>query len=309
MIKNIIVFGAGAIGGLYGAILSERNNVILIGRKDHTDKINTRGLFVKGIVTDNFKIRTLTQLESIKERTLVVVTTKIYDQKRALEQILNKSQKDTIILSIHNGIDESLSRFCKENGVLKGITTYEVNFLTPGHLEYNKEGITIIEDSPYSGEIREVFMNSGIKTTISPNIEYDAWKKLVINCMINPITAILEIETNQLLNNNLYEIQKEIYAECIKILGVKGFYFQENLLERLSKKIKFYNTNSQSSMRQDILKRKKTEIDYINGIIVRYGKEYGIPTPVNQAILNLVKYKEKQYIKTKERQYDTNNKE
>ena len=101
---KIIILGAGAIGSLFGAKLSKSNNVILIGRKQHVDKINKNGLKITGLENKKYKLTAKTKINKIEKNTLILLTTKVYDNKKAINKIKNLVKKDTIIQCIQNGL-------------------------------------------------------------------------------------------------------------------------------------------------------------------------------------------------------------
>ncbi len=125
---------------------------------------------------------------------------------------------------------------------------------------------------------------------ISNEMPEETWKKLIVNCVINPLTAVLRVRTNEIMADSLKKTRHEIIQECIAVGTAEGIRFESNLEECVERKIACY-TNF-SSMCQDIMKQKKTEIDFLNAKIVELGRKHGIPTPVNEALVSLIRFLE-----------------
>ncbi|MBI2647135.1 hypothetical protein HYW99_01545 [Candidatus Woesearchaeota archaeon] len=136
---NIIVLGAGAIGSLYGAKLSKLNNVILVARKEHANNINKNGLKITGLENKTYRLKAITEINKIEDNTLILLTTKVYDSAKAINDIKNLIKKDTIILCLQNGlyaeniVKEIIGKKCL---VLRAITNFGAIFLKPGVIDY-----------------------------------------------------------------------------------------------------------------------------------------------------------------------------
>ena len=292
---NIIVLGAGAIGSLYGAKLSKLNDVILIAKKQHADKINKNGLKVVGLENKVYKLNAVTKVERIERGTLILLTTKVYDSKKAVNTIKNLIKKDTIILCLQNGLySEEIAK--KIAGakclVLRGITTFGAIFLSPGISHYQNNGYTAIEKSSRSDEIAENFKKCGLNGHVSKNMKKDMWKKLVLNCVLNPLTAILRIENRGIADKRLDPLKKLIVEECLKAAKKDGIKFDIDFLKTINESVR--NSKNISSMQQDLMKGKQTEVEYLNGAVVGLCKKYGIKCPVNESLIAIIKSLEKQ---------------
>lgn len=291
---NIIVLGAGAIGSFYGAKLSELNDVILVTRKEHANNINKNGLKITGLENKRYKLKASTKIKNIDENTLILLTTKVYDSKKAINIIKNLIKKDAIILCLQNGLyseDVVKGIVGKKRMVLRAVTNFGAAFLKPGTVQYNNYGSTLIEKSPRSGEIAQNFKNCGLDGYVSRNIKIDVWKKLILNCVLNPLTAILRVENKGIADERLNPLKKLIVDECLKVAKKDGVIFNFDFVKTINKAIK--NSRNISSMQQDLIKGKKTEIDYLNGAVVKLGKNYGIKCPINEALVTIIKEMEK----------------
>jgi 2-dehydropantoate 2-reductase len=170
--------------------------------------------------------------------------------------------------------------------VLRAVTNFGAAFLKPGTVKYNSCSYTAIERSERSKEIAENFRKCGLNGHVSENIKYDMWKKLIFNCVLNPITAILKVENNGISDERLNPLKRLIVEECLKVAKKDRVNFGFDFVEIINNEFK--NSVNISSMQQDILKGKKTEIDYLNGAVAELGRKYGIKCPVNEALTMII---------------------
>ena len=287
--QKILVLGAGAIGSSYGALLSRKNDVTLIGRKNHIEVINTKGLKICGDIQERFFVKAETEIKEIPSDTLILLTTKAHDSAKALTEIKNLLKNDTVILILQNGLGnkELVQGIVGDKiEVLRGLVMMGAEFSKPGKITF-WNGEIILEQTESSKKIAELFNESMLKTRVSSKFESELWSKLVANCVINPLTAILRIRDNEIVVNTLKEVRHGIVDECVKVGKAEGIVFEEYLKKSLDEKILQY-TNF-SSMCQDLMKEKKTEIDFLNGKIVELGRKHHIPTPINETLVSLIK--------------------
>ena len=291
---KIMILGAGAIGSLYGAKLSKLNDVTLVGRESHANQINKNGLKVSGIEKKTYRVNAVTKISYVDKNTLILLTTKVHDSENAIRSIKNLVRKDTIILCLQNGLysENAVKRIIGNKClVLRAITNFGAIFLKPGHINYTSFSRTSIEQSPNSGEIAENFAKCGLNGYVSGNIKSDMWKKLIFNSVLNPLTAILRIKNNEITDDKLNPLKKLIVGECLKVAQADEIKFDMDFVSTINKE--FAKSHNISSMQQDLLKCKNTEIDYLNGAVVELGKKYGIKCPVNESLMMIIKHLEK----------------
>ena len=293
--NKIYVLGAGAIGSVYGAFLSKNNDVTIIGNKAHVEAVNSRGLSISGAINGTFYPKAKSVIDDIPEKTLIILTTKAYDSVSAVKNIKNLLKSDTVILVLQNGLgNEELVKEAVEGKakVLRGLTTMAAEFFEPGKVKF-WNGETIVEANSTSKMIAETFVKCGLKVQVSDNIKFEVWKKLVVNCVVNPLTAIFQVRNFEILSDVLSQVRREIVEECVKVGKAEGINFPSNLYEKINEEIAGY-TNF-SSMCQDIMKGRKTEIEFLNGKIVELGKKHGVPTPINDVVFRFVKFLEEKH--------------
>ena len=295
---RILVFGAGAIGSLFGAKLSKYNDVTLLGREEHIQKIRERGLIIRGKTRAIFYLNAISRLEDYKtEPDIVIITVKSYDTDTALKNIVDYLGKGIYVMSLQNGLDnmEKMKKFFDKEKIIVGLTTEASLFLKPGEIEHTGKGKTTIgspKNTRFLEQLHQEFVKAGFETRISNNIERDVWRKAIVNACINPLTAIFGIKNGVLKNKVLSEIVRDICRESIEVargVGIEIDY--EDMLGEIWEVIDLTSENL-SSMLQSIIKGRKTEIDSINGYIYNLGKKVGVEAKINKLLTELVKIRE-----------------
>ena len=291
---RITVLGAGAIGSLYAAKLSKLNDVTLIARKKHANKIKKNGLKITGLENIVYRLKAATKINNIEGNELILLTTKVYDSKNAINGIKNLIKNDTIILCLQNGLySESIVKKIIKNKclVLRAITNFGAAFLKPGVVKYNSHSYTAIEKSRKSKAIAENFRNCGLNGYVPESIKDEMWKKLILNCVLNPVTSILRVENKGIADERLDPLKRLIVDECLKVAKKDASIFKIDFVRNINEAIK--NSRNISSMQQDLIKGNTTEIDYLNGAVAMLGKAYGIECPVNEALTSIIREMEK----------------
>ncbi len=289
-IDEVFILGAGAIGSVYGALLSKKVHVTLVGRKSHVEAIRVGGLQLAGDMVERFYLAAETEINRIPRNSLIVLTTKAYDATHAITDIKDLLN-DSIVLVLQNGFgNETMVKALvgEQIEVLRGITMMASEFLSPGRIRFWR-GETIIEKGKASTVIESLFNKCGLKTHVSENIERDIWSKLVLNCVISPLTTLFHVTNPTIISEDLEWIRQRIVTECLKVARTEGVELRTDLDEIDRKILKYTNF---SSMCQDIRRGKRTEIDFLNGKIVEIGRKHDIPTPVNKTLTCLTKFLE-----------------
>ena len=288
---KIIVLGAGGIGSLVGGFLSKDNDVVLIGREKHVNEINKNGLTISGAINENFKVKAATKIDSIDENDLIILSTKATNNEKPLNEIKNLIKKNNVILCLQNGIgNEEQIRKIVDCKVVRAITTAGTVFLDPGKIECSNLGDIFVEESNDSKKIVDLMNKSGLKAQVSLDIKDRIWKKLIANCVMNPLTAIFRIKNGELAK--CPDLIKSIVHELILVANKEGLnYSEKEVFENIMNIIKESKLNK-SSMLQDIIKGRKTEIDFLNGAVVELGKKYNINCPVNKSLIWMVGFLE-----------------
>lgn len=290
--NKIFVLGAGAIGSVYGALLSKKNDVTLIGEKEHILTIKSNGLRISGDINKNFKVKAEEKIRKIPPNTLILLTTKAHQTKKAIESIKKLLRKDTVILILQNGLgqEESAERAAGNKcRVLRGITLMFVEFLTPGRIKCGLAE-TILPSTNEGKKIAKILKESGLRVKLSKGMKKEIWKKLVVNCLLNPLTALFKIRNNEIAAAVFKPLRKKIVKECLEVAAAEGVHFTGDFEKEIAKKLPFYK--NYSSMCQDIMKGRKTEINFLNGKIAELAKKHNLETPANEIMCYLIKFLE-----------------
>jgi 2-dehydropantoate 2-reductase len=289
---KIFILGAGAIGSVLGALLSKTNDVTIIGNKAHVKAANSTGLSILGDLNETFRVRADTQIREIPQRTLIFLTTKTYDSEEAISGVSRLLREDTVILVLQNGLgnEEIVKRTVGGRAkVLRGITTMAAEFFKLGEVRYWK-GEIMIEHDVVAEKVAEVLNANNLKCSLVEDIKDEIWGKVVVNSVVNPLTAIFRVRNREIGTESLATVRHQIVRECVQVGKTEGITFPKDLEQEIDREILSY-TNF-SSMCQDLMKGKKTEIDSLNGKIVELGRKHNVPTPVNEMLVHFIKFLE-----------------
>jgi 2-dehydropantoate 2-reductase len=291
--KHVIIFGAGAIGSYYGALLSTKVDVLLIGRRDHVDAINDGGLVVSGSLGGRFRIRASTELNDVPQDSLILLTTKAHDSWAVIKGVRGILKPDTTILVLQNGLgNEALVSSLVGPGieVVRGLASSGVEFLVPGRIEVKFSGDTVLPKTQACERMKRLLDSCGLKTRLAEWMDVEIWRKLTFNCVINPLTALFRVPNKVIAHDALREIRRGVVDECIRVAKEEGIVLEPSLQEEVNTETTSYS--NKSSMCQDIIKGRKTEIDFLNGKVSELGRRHGVPTPVNDVLTALIRFME-----------------
>ncbi|MBI3399875.1 MAG: 2-dehydropantoate 2-reductase [Acidobacteria bacterium] len=293
------MYGAGAIGSVYGAKLSTAFDVTLVAREAHARAITESGLRVTGAEDVTYRVRAVPALTALAPDTLVILTTKVSGNAQAARVLAPLVRPDTIILCVQNGlysediVKAAVGGRCR---VLRAITHFGAIFRTPGVVELKVRSSTSIENSPVSAAIADAFTRCGLDGRVTDRIKDEMWRKLVVNCVINPINAITRTEVGAIADERLNPLKRLIVDECTRVARRDGVEIEGDLVAAINDG--YRASRNLSSMQQDLLKGRRTEIEFLNGAVVRLGATYGIDCPVNQALAGIITAMENVKVKT-----------
>jgi 2-dehydropantoate 2-reductase len=293
---HVIVFGGGAIGSVYAAKLAARHDVTLIARREHVEAIERDGLRLTGREELTWRVRAATRIESIAPATLVLLTTKVNDNREAAAVLAYQVRDDTVILCVQNGLgseDVVKEVLGGRSIVLRAITQFGAIFRGPGIIDYTVAGYTLIERGPHGAAIASLLTGCGLDGRVSDNIRAEVWRKLIFNCVINPITSILGTDVGSIADAGLDPLKRLVVDECLAVAaadGVEGIDYREDFVRTIAEV--FGASRNIASMRQDLSRGKLTEIDFMNGAVVARGRRLGIDCPINAALVSIVKVME-----------------
>lgn len=290
---KIIVLGAGAIGSVYGARLSKYHHVTLIGGRSHVEAIRRDGLVVQGQTTGTLHLPAYTDVPSIEPGTLILLTTKVNNNAAAVAPIVDKLRDNVTIVCVQNGLysEDIVKQLVGDRAlVLRAITQVGGVLVRPGVVDNTVAGYTLLESHEQSPAIAALLTEAGLDGRIIPDIKKEMWRKAVFNCVINPTTSLIGSEVGGIVDPRLNGLKQQIIDECLAVANADGVIFDEDFVALIDRV--FAGARTIASMRQDLMKGRRTEIDHMNGAVADLGVKYGIPTPVNAAMATMIRYLE-----------------
>jgi len=300
---KVAIIGAGAMGCLYGGLLSQNktNEVYLIDVwQEHIDAINNNGLIIEKN-RDSVKfdqVKGITNSDFIGFVDLVLIFVKSTETREAMENNKLIFGPDTIGITLQNGLGniDIISDIIGADNVLAGTTAHGATVIGPGKIRHAGSGITAIgeltgEITCRLQEIAFLLNEAQIETTVSKNVVGLVWDKLLVNVGINALTGITRLENGNLLKYpEIEQLLVLAVEEGKKVAQAQGINLEfEDSVEH-TKEVCRATAENKSSMLQDIMKGRKTEIEMLNGAIVRAGEDLGIETPINLALTNIIKF-------------------
>lgn len=289
---KIAVMGAGSVGCYYGGMLARGgHDVVLIGRLQHVEAIGRDGLLMDTqTFHERVPLQASTDASSVNGSKLVLCCVKSTDSETAAAEIASHLDPDAIVLSLQNGVDnaERLQKWLSCE-VIPAVVYVATAMAGPGHLKHHGRGELVIGPSAASGHLQKLFSDAGIPVQISENVTGELWAKLILNCVYNALSAITQLPYGQLVQGEgVEELMRDVVQECLAVAQSAGVTVPGDTWEAVER-IARTMPNQCSSTAQDLARSKQSEIDYINGHILRKGKELGIQTPVNRTLHTLVK--------------------
>jgi len=159
------------------------------------------------------------------------------------------------------------------------------------------KGYTILEDHERSSRIAAVLNEAGLDCRISADIKRDVWRKVVFNCVVNPITTIIRGKVGDIANPLLNRLKQLVIDECIAVAAAEGVPLEDDLGEQVN--ATYAGSDNIVSMEQDLLRGRVTEIDYLNGAVAAVGAKHGLRCPVNESLTRIVKAMEEMSRRTR----------
>jgi 2-dehydropantoate 2-reductase len=284
--------GAGAVGCYYGGMLSRAGHqVTLIGRTQHVEAIRQHGLLMD---TTGFRahvpVRASTEVSDIEGASLVLCCVKSNDTEKAGDMMASYVRPDATVFSLQNGVDNADRLHAQlRRTVYPAVVYVAAEMMGPGHLKHHGRGELVVGPSAMSTETLEDFVKAGVPVHVSNNVVGELWAKLILNCAYNAISAIAKLPYGLLFENEgVRDLMRLVVHECLAVaqresITVPGDSWQG--VERIAATM----PGQISSTAQDLMRGRRSEIDHLNGYIVRRGKSLGIDTPANQALYSIVK--------------------
>ena len=293
MMAKIAVMGAGAVGCYYGGMLAcAGHDVTLIGRQNHVDAIQRDGLLLD---TQSFKehvrLQASTEPSAVAGATLVLFCVKSTDTESAAAAIRPHLLPGALVLSLQNGVDNAvrLQAALPAQEVAASVVYVATEMPGPGHVKHNGRGELVIAASTTTADAAALLVAAGVPTDISSNVEGALWAKLILNCAYNALSAITQQPYGQLVQGEgVQDVIRDLVNECLAVAQADGITVPGDVwqaVERIAQTM----PQQLSSTAQDLARGKRSEIDHLNGYVLRRGEVLGIATPVNRVMHTLVK--------------------
>jgi len=302
---KIVVIGPGAMGCLFAGYLREAGfeASLLDYKADRAALIHRQGLVITGMRGDHeVHVPTGVNTVDLADADLVLVCVKAYATAAVADEIASVQPGPRWVLTLQNGVGnvEILSEKLGAERVIGGVTTAGAFVRGPGAVQHAGEGDTIIGraagDDGELGPVVEALTRAGFKPEVKPDVQNLIWSKLVVNVGINALGAITRLRNGALIEyEGTAAIMEGAVAEVVAVAEATGIkLLQPDPLEAVRTVCRNTAGNT-CSMLSDVLAQRRTEIDFINGAVVREGLATGIATPVNAVLTDLVRTMEQSY--------------
>jgi len=296
---KVCVVGCGAVGGLFAANLAQLDDVEVWAYDldaDHVAAINERGLRLSGAGEVVGRVQATTEARELPECEFGLVATKSMHTASAVGDA-SLALENASVASVQNGVGNEEAIAERLGKVIRGTTFPAGRVVEPGHVQWDVKGDTTLgpfEPSPAPAEeierLADACTRAGMPTEAVADARGPQWRKLIFNASTNPIGALTHLSHGRVCEReDLRRLVTGLVDEGKAVAAAMGIELDadpEELIDHAAKPEVAYD--HKASMLQDVEARRQTEIDYLNGGIVRFGREHGVPTPLNAAITSLI---------------------
>lgn len=289
---KVAVMGAGAVGCYFGAMLARAGHAVtLIGRPQHVEAVNRRGLYLDSkSFQEHVPMSASTDAAVVAGSDVVLFCVKSSDTEAAGRQIAPHLGEKTVLLTLQNGVDnaERLQAALPQE-VIPAVVYVATEMAGAGHVKHHGRGDLVIGASASSEAIAAQLIAAGVPVTVSDNANGELWVKLIVNCAYNAISAISRMPYGQMVEGDgVPAVMDDVVMECLAVAKAAGVIVPGDVRVSVPG-IAGAMKEQFSSTAQDLMRGKPTEIDHLNGYVVRKGAALGVPTPVNRVLHSLVK--------------------
>ncbi len=301
---RIAIVGAGALGSLFGGLLARSGHEVWLYNCSfirHIEAIRASGLTLE--MDEGEQKISLPAVRDVEEipgsMELVGIFVKAYDTERALLDARPLMGEQSWVLSLQNGLglEDIIRKHVPEEQILRGVTACGATLLEPGRVRWAGRGATYLgplgevaaADKQRIHKIIEAFNEAGIEAHYEANPVQRTWEKLLVNAAINPLTALFDVPNGALVEDpKLRAILHDVIHEALPLVAAQGIDLSLEEAIRRVEGVCRATAKNLSSMLQDVRRGKRTEIDFLNGALVREGKRLSIPTPLNRLLTELI---------------------
>jgi len=293
------VLGTGAVGGYYGAMLARAGlPVVFVGRPAQAAALREHGLRLQTQAFDErVAVTASDDPAALRDCALVLCCVKSGDTETAGDQLAPVLAPGSVVLSLQNGVDNAArlaTRLPPAVAVAAAVVYVATEMAAPDHVLHHGRGELVLarwaiapgQVTPEA--VQALFEPAGVPVTLADDVDAALWSKLVLNCAYNALSAISRLPYGRLRRGEGVEAtMRDIVAECIAVARAAGITMADPwpAVERIAASM----PNQFSSTAQDLMRGKPSEIDHLNGFVVRQGQRLGVATPVNRMLHTLVK--------------------
>ena len=298
---KISIIGSGAMGSLFGGrlALSGQDVILYDVYQEHVDAINNAGLAIEDAATGQVTLvhpKASSDPQSVAGSDVLIIFVKSTTTEEAAAKFKAFAKPDTIALTLQNGLgnEEILRKHFGPQRTAAGVTSQGATFLGPGKIRHAGKGPTHMAmadgDSKKLGALAAALAAAGFEIHVDQDVAGMVWSKLLINVGINALTALLNIKNGQLLDYaDVKSLMADLVTEAVAVAKARGVHLTyDDPIATVYDVAQKTGANA-SSMLQDFQKSRQSEIDFMNGAIIREAKALGIPVPVNEALTRLVR--------------------
>jgi 2-dehydropantoate 2-reductase len=289
---KIAVMGAGAVGCYYGGLLARAGHeVTLIGRAALVAAVNRDGLRLD---TQTFHARVSvhasTEASAARAAQLVLFCVKSTDTQQVAALLAPHLAPDALVLSLQNGVDnaQQLQRVLPQT-VAAAVVYVATEMAGPGHVKHHGRGELVLGPAARRDDVLQAFAAASVPVQISDNVTGALWAKLIVNCAYNALSAIAQMPYGEMVQGEgVAAVMHDAVQECLAVARAMQVRVPDGVAEAVPDIARSMARQS-SSTAQDLARGRRTEIDHLNGYVVRMGEQHGVATPVNRTLLSLVK--------------------
>jgi len=297
---KIGIVGAGAMGSLFGGRLSQSGHQVMLYdiNKEHVEAIRKEGLIIEDLASGKQEIcrpAATTRAEDLKAVEILIIFVKSAATEAVARQFSDIMGAETIAVTMQNGLGNEaiLKQHFGEHRTAAGVTSQGATFLGPGRIRHAGRGTTHLCMSDRDNEKLEEFVaalnQAGMDTELEKNIDDLIWSKLIINVGINALTALTGLPNGRLLEfPECKALMADLVAEAVRVAEKRGVHLTYPDPLEMVYAVAEKTGGNRSSMLQDFDRGRRSEIDFINGAILREAEALDLEVPVNRAVTRLV---------------------
>jgi 2-dehydropantoate 2-reductase len=305
---RVAVVGAGAVGGYFGGMLARAGaHVMLIGRPGHVDVWKRDGLSIDSIhFQERIAVEASTDIAASSDAELVLFSVKSPDTEETARQLARHVSSDALLISLQNGVDNvERIRAAAALDPIAAVVYVASSMPAPGRVTHAGRGDLVVGDLPGRSalprdaavsRVSNWFETAGVPCRVSRHIDADLWTKLIVNAALNAISAVVQVPYGRIVATpESRETVRRLVNECMAVAHADGVSMPEVDFVEMVLRFAEDNGHVYSSTARDLARGTRTEIDALNGFVVRRGASRGVPTPVNQSLVAMVKLHEAQF--------------